>query len=272
MDQPLPPVKNPPLVISIPGAGAIPEDAALESGPGASGGLDLVPPAPLARPRLLPHQLLAGVEVGTCVREYSPNETIFFQGDPANSVFYIERGEVKLGVVSRGGKQAIVDILGESSFFGEGCLAGEPVRVVTAIAVRETTVIRLEKRVLLGLFHRSPSVAEEFISQLASRNLRMQADLADHIFNSSEKRLARLLLNMAKGRKRQGGLIPHVTQETLAEMVGTTRPRISFFLNRFRECGFVSYNRNALQVHRSLLTVLSPEKRNRPPLDRNPRG
>lgn len=269
MDRPLPPVKNPPLVISMPQAAAVPEGAALEAVPGAPSDPDFVPPAMPARPRLPPDQLLAGIDVGTCVREYSPNETIFFQGDPANAVFYIERGEVKLGVVSRGGKQAIVDILGENSFFGEGCLAGEPVRAVTAIAVRQTTVIRLEKRVLFALFHRSPSVAEEFISQLASRNVRMQADLADHIFNSSEKRLARLLLNMAKGRKRQGGLIPHVTQETLAEMVGTTRPRISFFLNRFRECGFISYNRNAIQVHRSLLTVLSPEKGSRSPLDRN---
>jgi CRP/FNR family transcriptional regulator, cyclic AMP receptor protein len=209
-----------------------------------------------------PSQLLAGVPAGRSEREYSPNETIFLQGDPANAVFYVKRGEVKLSVLSKSGKQAIVDILGENSFFGEGCMAGEPVRVVTAIALQRSTVIRLEKRGLLALFQRTPTVAEEFIAQLASRNLRMQADLADHIFNSSEKRLARLLFNLAKVGKRPGlvGVIPRTSQETLAEMVGTTRSRVSFFLNRFRECGFISYNRSAIQVHRSLLNVLSREE------------
>jgi CRP/FNR family transcriptional regulator, cyclic AMP receptor protein len=206
-----------------------------------------------------PSQLLAGFPAGRSERDYSPNESIFLQGDPANAVFYIERGEVKLSVISKNGKQAIVDILGENAFFGEGCLAGEPVRVATAIALQRSMIIRLEKRALLGMFQRVPSVAEEFITQLASRNLRMQADLADHIFNSSEKRLARLLLNLAKAGKHPGllGVIPRISQETLAEMVGTTRSRVSFFLNRFRECGFISYNRSAIEVHRSLLSVLS---------------
>ena len=209
-----------------------------------------------------PSQLLADFPTGKTEREYSPNETIFLQGDPANAVFYIERGEVKLSVISKNGKQAIVDILGENAFFGEGCLAGEPIRVATAIALHRAMIIRLEKRSLLGLFQRIPSVAEEFITQLASRNLRMQADLADHIFNSSEKRLARLLLNMAKAGKRPGllGVIPRISQETLAEMVGTTRSRVSFFLNRFRECGFISYDRSAIHVHRSLLNVLAREQ------------
>ena len=206
-----------------------------------------------------PRQLLSSSPAGRSEREYAPNETVFLQGEPANAVFYIDRGEVKLSVLSRDGKQAIVDILGEDAFFGEGCLAGEPIRVVTAIALQRSKIIRLEKRALLSLFHRIPTVAEEFISQLASRNLRMQADLADHIFNSSEKRLARLLLNMAQASNRSGqlGVIPVISQETLADMVGTTRSRISFFMNRFRKLGFVTYNRSAIQVKRSLLNVLS---------------
>jgi CRP-like cAMP-binding protein len=190
-------------------------------------------------------QLLEGFTVGRSEREYLSNETVFLQGEPANAVFYIESGTVKLSVVSRNGKQAIVDILGEDTFFGEGCLAGEPIRVVSAVTLHRSKIIRLEKRALLALFQRTPSVAEEFITQLASRNLRMQADLADHIFNSSEKRLARLLINLAREGKRPGrqGVIPQISQETLAEMVGTTRSRVSFFLNRFRECGFITYNR-----------------------------
>lgn len=259
MDRPLPTVKH---TLAAP----IPQASELE--PIAGDPADIEPAGTVAHPHLV--QIFSGIDVGACVRHYLPGDNIFLQGDPANAVFYIERGEVKLGVVSTNGKQAIVDILAERSFFGEGCLAGEPVRVVTAIAVQPCTIIRLEKRALLSLFHRSPSVAEEFIGQLASRNLRMQADLADHIFNSSEKRLARLLLNMARPGKRQGGVIPHVTQEMLAEMVGTTRSRVSFFLNRFRECGYISYNRNALQVHRSLLTVLSGDKGKRPRGNHNP--
>jgi CRP/FNR family transcriptional regulator, cyclic AMP receptor protein len=199
---------------------------------------------------------------GRSEREYAPGESVFMQGHVANAVFYVERGEVRLSVVSSSGKQAIVDILGEHKFFGEGCLAGEPVRIASATALQRSRIIRLEKRALLALFRRVPSVAEEFITQLASRNQRMQADLADHIFNSSEKRLARLLLNMAQADHRPAllGPIHHVNQETLAEMVGTTRPRISVFLNRFRECGFISYDRNVLQVHPSLWTVLSGGK------------
>lgn len=209
-----------------------------------------------------PRQVLSSLLLGKSERDYLSNETIFLQGEPANAVFFVERGEVKLSVLSKNGKQAIVDILGENTFFGEGCLAGEPIRVVTAIALQRSKIIRVEKRALLGLFQRVPTVAEEFISQLASRNLRMQADLADHIFNSSEKRLARLLVNLARAGKSAGSIqvIPRMSQETLADMVGTTRSRVSFFLNRFRECGFISYNRNSIQVHRSLLGVLSRDK------------
>ncbi len=212
------------------------------------------------------NQLLVGFQAGRSEREYGPNETVFLQGELANAVFYIERGEVKLSVLSKNGKQAIVDILGESMFFGEGCLAGEPIRVVTAATLQRSKIIRLEKRALLGLFQGAPAVAEEFISQLASRNLRMQADLADHIFNSSEKRLARLLLNMARAVRRSDHLvlIPIISQETLAEMVGTTRPRVSFFMNRFRKYGYITYDRSGIQINRSLSKVLSRDNAVRP--------
>lgn len=206
-------------------------------------------------------ELLASLAPVKSEREYAPNETIFSQGELANAVFYIDRGEVKLSVVSPNGKQAIVDILGQDAFFGEGCMAGEPIRVVTAIALKRSKIIRLENSTLLNLFQRVPGVAEAFISQLASRNLRMQADLADHIFNSSEKRLARLLLNMARDKKRFGGsdVLPTISQETLADMVGTTRSRINFFMNRFRKLGLITYNRRGIQVSKSLATVLSSD-------------
>jgi len=240
-----------------------------------AGPISLMPPEPMPRgPSLLRNSLalLAGVSAGRSEHEYLPGECIFLQGQPANAVFFIEHGEVKLSVVARNGKQAIVDILGEHAFFGEGCLAGEPVRVATAVAVQRSIVVRLEKRALLGLFRRVPVVAEEFITQLASRNLRMQADLADHIFNSSEKRLARLLINMARIGPRSADFapIPRTSQETLAEMVGTTRSRVSFFLNRFRECGFISYDRSAIHVHRSLLTVLATGQADEPAPDPAP--
>lgn len=211
---------------------------------------------------LNPREVLMGLQVGRSVREYPSNETVFFQGDTANAVFYVERGEVKLSVLSKNGKQAIVDIIGENAFFGEGCLAGEPVRVATAITLQSSRIIRLEKRALFALFRSDPLIAEVFVSQLASRNLRMQADLADHIFNSSEKRLARLLLNLAKTERRPGivGVISGISQETLAEMVGTTRPRVSYFLNRFRDLGFISYTRNAIEVRNSLKDAVSREK------------
>jgi CRP/FNR family cyclic AMP-dependent transcriptional regulator len=204
-------------------------------------------------------QLLASSLAGRSEREYVPNETVFLQGETASAVFYIECGEVKLSVVSRNGAQAIVDILGENTFFGEGCLAGEPVRVATAITLKRSKIIRLEKRSLLALFERVPSVGQEFITQLASRNLRMQADLADHIFNSSERRLARILINLAGAGKRSGlpQTIPMISQETLAEMVGTTRPRVNFFMNRFRGYGYIAYDRSKIQVNRSLLSVLA---------------
>jgi CRP-like cAMP-binding protein len=173
-------------------------------------------------------------------------------------VFYLQSGKVKLTVVSKRGKEAVVAILPEASFFGEGCLAGQPFRMATASTVERSTIIRVEKLVMVGLLHREPEFAERFLSYLLSRNIRMEADLVDHLFNSSEKRLARLLLLMANfGQESKPiPLIAKMSQETLAEMIGTTRSRVSFFLNRFRDLGFIEYNGGGMHVHSSLVSVV----------------
>jgi CRP-like cAMP-binding protein len=164
---------------------------------------------------------------------------------------------VKLTAVSERGKEAVVAILPEGSFFGEGCLAGQPLRMATASAVERSTVIRVEKRVMVGLLHKEPEFAAPFLAYVLSRNIRMEADLVDHLFNSSEKRLARLLLLMANfGQESKPiPLIAKMSQETLAEMIGTTRSRVSFFLNRFRDLGFIDYN-GGIHVHSSLVSVV----------------
>jgi CRP-like cAMP-binding protein len=192
-----------------------------------------------------PRFLLTEVTAGKSRREYAPEEPVYSQGDPANSVYYIQSGKVKLTVVSKSGKEAVIAILPESSFFGEGCLAGQPVRMATASALQRSVIVRVEKLAMLSLLHREPEFAEQFLLHLLTRNLRMEADLVDHLFNSSEKRLARLLLLMAK-----------ISQETLAEMIGTTRSRVSFFLNRFRDLGFIEYNGGGIKVHSSLVSVV----------------
>jgi CRP/FNR family cyclic AMP-dependent transcriptional regulator len=186
------------------------------------------------------------------------DESVFRQGDAADAVFYVQRGRVKLTVVSKQGKEAVVAILQQDSFFGEGCLGGQLVRMATASADQQSTVIRVEKKVMLGLLHEDPEFAERFLAYLLSRNIRMEADLVDHLFNSSEKRLARLLLLMANfgQESRPIPLIAKMSQETLAEMIGTTRSRVSFFLNRFRELGFIDYNGGGMQVHSSLVSVV----------------
>jgi CRP/FNR family cyclic AMP-dependent transcriptional regulator len=173
-------------------------------------------------------------------------------------VFYVESGKVKLTVVSKRGKEAVVAILPEGSFFGEGCLAGQLLRMSMAAAVLRTTAIRVEKLVMLKLLRQEPKFAESFLSYLLARNIRMEADLVDHLFNSSEKRLARLLLLLANfGQESKPiPLIAKMSQETLAEMIGTTRSRVSFFLNRFRDLGFIDYNGGGMHVHSSLVSVV----------------
>jgi CRP/FNR family transcriptional regulator, cyclic AMP receptor protein len=205
-----------------------------------------------------PGCLLAKLGIRKTEQEYQVNESIFSQGEAADATFYIQSGKVKLTVVSKRGKEAVVAILPEHSFFGEGCLASQLVRMSTASALQRSTIIRVEKSVMLGLLHQEPDFAEGFLAYLLSRNLRMEADLVDHLFNSSEKRLARLLLLMAHFGQESKPIpvIAKISQETLAEMVGTTRSRVSFFLNRFRESGFIDYNGAGMHVHSSLVSVV----------------
>jgi CRP-like cAMP-binding protein len=205
-----------------------------------------------------PRVLLTKLSIGKTSQEYIVDEAIFSQGDTADAVFYVQSGKVKLTVVSKQGKEAVVAILVQDSFFGEGCLAGQPVRMATATADEHGTVIRVEKKVMLNLLHEDPEFAERFLTYLLSRNIRMEADLVDHLFNSSEKRLARLLLLMANfGQESKPiPLIARMSQETLAEMIGTTRSRVSFFLNRFREMGFIDYSGGSMQIHSSLVSVV----------------
>jgi len=195
---------------------------------------------------------------GKVGQEYQKDEPVFAQGDIADAVFYIESGTVKLTVVSKSGKEAVIAILAEGSFFGEGCLAGQPLRISTARAVSRSVLVRVEQSAMLERLHGEPEFAERFLAFMLARNVRMEADLVDHLFNSSEKRLARLLLLMANfGQESKPiPLIAKMSQETLADMIGTTRSRVSFFLNRFRELGFIDYNGDGMQVHSSLISVV----------------
>jgi CRP/FNR family cyclic AMP-dependent transcriptional regulator len=205
-----------------------------------------------------PRPFLAKLGVGKSKQEYQEDEAVFSQGDAADAVFYLQSGKVKLTAVSAQGKEAVVAILPEASFFGEGCLAGQPLRMATASAVERSTIIRVERLVMVGLLHREPDFAERFLAYLLSRNIRMESDLVDHLFNSSEKRLARLLLLMANfGQESKPiPLIAKMSQETLAEMIGTTRSRVSFFLNRFRDLGFIEYDGGGMHIHSSLVSVV----------------
>ena len=204
-----------------------------------------------------PGVFLAKFGAGKSSQEYQGDESVFSQGDAA-AVFYIQSGKVKLTAVSKRGKEAVVAILPEASFFGEGCLAGQPLRMATATAVQCATVVRVEKSVMIGLLHKDPEFAEPFLAYLLSRNIRMEADLVDHLFNSSEKRLARLLLLLANfGQESKPiPLIAKMSQETLAEMIGTTRSRVSFFMNRFRDLGYIDYNGGGMHVHSSLVSIV----------------
>jgi CRP-like cAMP-binding protein len=205
-----------------------------------------------------PRSFLAKLGVGKSKQEYQENEAVFSQGDAADAVFYLQSGKVKLTAVSAQGKEAVVAILPEGSFFGEGCLAGQPLRMSTASIVERSAITRVEGLVMVGLLHREPEFAERFLVYLLSRNVRMEADLVDHLFNSSEKRLARLLLLMANfgEESKPIPLIAKISQETLAEMIGTTRSRVSFFMNRFRDLGFIDYNGGGMHVHSSLVSVV----------------
>jgi len=200
---------------------------------------------------------LANVTGKKTVFAYQNSQIIFSQGEPADSIFYIQEGQVKLTVLSVQGKEAIVAILGSGDFCGEGCLAGQPRRMATAAAMEDCRVMRLEKAAMIRLLHDEQGFSERFMAHLLARNVRFEADLVDQLFNSSEKRLARLLLILAKFGKegRPEPVIAKISQEMLADMIGTTRSRVSFFMNRFRKLGLISYNGH-LEVHSSLLNVV----------------
>ncbi len=205
---------------------------------------------------------LAGISRGKTVLEYGANRTIFVQGDPADSVWYLQHGEVQLAVISQQGKEAIVSVLGDNEFFGEGCLASQLSRISTASAVTDCTLCRIEKALMVRLLHEQHGISELFVTHLLSRNIRYEEDLVDQLFNSSEKRLARILLLLAHFGKesRIETIHPGINQEHLAQMVGTTRSRVSHFMNKFRTLGFIDYTGNGgLTVNNGLLSVILSE-------------
>jgi CRP/FNR family cyclic AMP-dependent transcriptional regulator len=201
--------------------------------------------------------VLAGI--GAAAIEYGANRKIFWQGEPADSVFYVRRGKVKITVTSQQGKEAIVAILDTGDFFGEGCLAGQPLRIASATAITDCSLISIEKARMARVLHEKLDVSELFVTHLLSRNIRYEEDLVDHLFNSSEKRLARTLLMLAHFGKesRAETILPSINQENLAQMVGTTRSRVSHFMNKFRKLGFVNYTGSGgLTVNSGLLGVV----------------
>jgi CRP/FNR family cyclic AMP-dependent transcriptional regulator len=204
-----------------------------------------------------PNVFLATVDGGRTLSTYRRGDAIFSQGEPANAVFYIQKGKVKIVVTSEQGKEAVVAVLGAGEFFGEGCLIAQPLRLAGATAMTECAVMRVDKAHMIRALHDEPALAELFTAHLLTRNSRIEEDLVDPLFNSSEMRLARSLLLLANfGREgRPEPIATKISQETLAEMIGTTRPRVSFFMNKFRKLGFIAYNGN-LQVHSSLLNVV----------------
>jgi CRP/FNR family transcriptional regulator, cyclic AMP receptor protein len=204
-----------------------------------------------------PKVFLTKANGGRTIAVYRSNERIFAQGGTADALFYIQKGKVKLTVVSAHGKEAVVALLGEGDFFGEGCLAGQPLRMATAVTISPCSIMKLEKAAVVRLLHDEPSFSEIFVAYLLSRNIKIEEDLVDQLFNSSEKRLARVLLLLANFGKegKPEEVIPKMSQETLAEIIGTTRSRVSFFMNRFRKLGFIEYN-GSLKVHSSLLNVI----------------
>jgi len=204
-----------------------------------------------------PKTFLAHVGDGRSISKYGKDRTVFAQGEPADAVFFVQKGKVKVTVVSEQGKEAVVAILGTNDFFGEGCLAGQAQRISTVAAMTDSTIVRLDKAAIVRVLHEEPAFSEMFISHLLSRAIRVEADLVDQLFNSSEKRLARLLLMLANFGKegKPEPVIAKISQETLAEMIGTTRSRVSFFMNKFRKLGFINYN-GGIEVHSSLLNVV----------------
>src|SRR5271166_6193622 len=206
-----------------------------------------------------PKTFLSTIDGGRKIVTLRKQQTVFSQGDSADSVFYIQRGKIKLSVVAKSGKEAAIAVLNEGDFFGEGCLTGQPLRMCTATAMIDCTLMHIDKKSMMEVIHREHSFSDMFVEYLLIRNIRHEEDLVDQLFNSSEKRLARILLLLAHFGKdgKPEVAIPKISQETLAEMIGTTRSRVSFFMNRFRKLGFIDYRAgDELQVHGSLLNIV----------------
>jgi len=205
-----------------------------------------------------PKTFLSTIDGGRRIGSFRKKQPIFVQGDVSDTVFYIQKGKVRLTVVSQSGKEATIGILNEGDFFGESCLAGQTLRLFSATAMTDCSVMRIDKKSMIEVLHREHAFSDMFVAYLLTRNIRYEEDLVDQLFNSSEKRLARMLLLLAHFGKEGKAevLVPKISQESLAEMVGTTRSRVSFFMNRFRTLGFIDYNSEGLQVHSSLLNVV----------------
>ena len=206
-----------------------------------------------------PQKFLSSVDVGRTIAVFPKKQMIFSQGESSDAVFYIQKGKVKLTVVLKTGKEATIGILKEGDFFGEACLTGQPLRLCSATALTDCSVMRVEKKTMMEVLHEERAISDVFVAYLLTRNIRYEEDLVDQLFNSSEKRLARMLLMLAHFGKEGASqpVIPKISQETLAQMVGTTRSRISFFMNRFKKLGFIDYgSRSELQVHGALINVI----------------
>jgi len=215
--------------------------------------------AAMKRRQFDPKLFLTVIDGGRKSLAFPRKQAIFVQGDPSDAVFYVQKGKVKLTVVSKTGKEATIGILKEGDFFGEACLTGQPRRLCSATALTDCSVMRVAKKTMLKVLHEEHAMSDVFVVYLLTRNIRYEEDLVDQLFNSSEKRLARMLLLLAHfGKEGEAQpVIPNISQETLAQMVGTTRSRINFFMNRFKKLGFIYYDkRSALQVHGALLNVI----------------
>ena len=214
-----------------------------------------------------PKAFLSKMNGGRTVAKYEKNQIVYRQGAPADAVFYIQTGKAKVTVLSEQGKEAVVAVLGAGDFFGKGCLAGQLLRLATVVTLTECAITRIPKAEIVSIIHTEPAFAELFISHLLTRNSRVEADLVDQLFNSSEKRLARTLLLLANFGKAgvPEAILATISQEMLAEMIGTTRSRVSFFMNKFRKLGFIDYDDGQIEVHRSLLNLVlheTPQIRN----------
>jgi CRP-like cAMP-binding protein len=209
------------------------------------------------KPTFDPELFLRTVNGGRTMAKYKKGQAVFSQGNPADSVFYIRKGRVKITVVSEQGKEAVVAMLGPDEFCGEGCLSGQARRMATAVAMTECEITRVEKATMMGVLHKEPAFSEFFVTHILARNIRVEEDLVDQLFNSSEKRLARALLLLANFGKdgKPERIVAKVSQETLAEMIGTTRSRVSYFMNKFRKMGLIDYNGH-MEIHSSLLNLV----------------